>query len=206
MNFDLSQIAVATAATAGYALTSVVARRVYIKRRRRQVRRDARFVTRLIDDARKGSVVTASDADALYRACGSLDDNEEIQRHRIEFLVGRACLKLMRRAGDRTGASSIEGTTEAAAMLWRLHVECRALTMNELVRNAGVSEEDRDRIWLEAQRARDGVMETVGADALVRAKRRDAQRRSTARMRQGLMGAGCIAFVQLALVVWQALR
>lgn len=207
MTFDVPQIAVATVATASYALTSVIAQRVYIKRRKRQVRRDARFVVRLIDGARHGTVFTAPDAVALYRACGSREDGADIQTQRIEFLVGRAWFRLVRRSGGtHTGTGSIDATTQAAAMLRQLHLECRAVTMDELVRRAGISEEDRDRIWLEAQRTRDDVMQTAPDDAVVQAARRDARRRSAARMRQGLMGVGCIAFVQVVLVVWQALR
>jgi hypothetical protein len=207
MTFDVPQIAVATVATASYALTSVIAQRVYIKRRKRQVRRDARFVARLIDGARQGTVFTAPDAVALYRACGSRDGGADAQTHRIEFLVGRAWFRLLRvSGGTHTRTGSIDTTIQAAAMLRQLHLECRAVTMDELVRRAGISEEDRDRVWLEAQRTRDDVMETAHDDALVHAARRDARRRSAARMRQGLMGVGCIAFVQVVLVVWQALR
>jgi hypothetical protein len=76
-----------------------------------------------------------------------------------------------------------------------------------LVRKAGVSEQDRDRVE-GALAAHPGLLgePILRRDAQARARRRESQRRVASYFWGGVTGAGCIAFVQLALVVWHVLH
>jgi len=204
MTLDFPQIAVATAATASYAFTSVALQRAYIQRRKRQVRQDARFVKALIQGARDGTVQTLSDASALFCAGTARHERGE-PGHRFEFLISRACSFLVRRS-LRTGVVEATDRRRVIATLRRLEDECQTATTAALVQRAGISSEDRDRIQLEVARSLKESADVLPLEPVSRARRRERQRRTAAMVRQALMGLGCIAFVQVVLVVWQSLH
>ncbi|HKE87727.1 MAG TPA: hypothetical protein VKB50_28430 [Vicinamibacterales bacterium] len=203
MNIDLAQIAVAAAATAGYACTSVVVRQAYTRRRRRQTRRDSLFVTQLMHAVQNGTIRALPDAIAFYRACTPAPSNDEIV-HRLEFLIARAWARLLKRT-RRDGAVNGSPGHDAVAVLRRLRDESSEAVTSALMSNARVSAEHREHIRLEMERAYETVREAP-VDVVVLARRRESQRQTAAMLRRGLLGVGCIAFVQVALVVWQLLR
>jgi len=81
---DLRELAVAAIATASYALTSIVVQRVFLKRRKRELRAYATFVARLIAGARDGTIQTLSDLIAF--------ENGATSPQRLEWLLRRAVL------------------------------------------------------------------------------------------------------------------
>lgn len=201
---DWPQLAVAAVATGSYATTSIVLQRVVARRRRRHAWRDARFVSQLIDRAHDGSLQTTADVSALYRdAVGPFDGNH----HRLERLIERARVRLRRRSerSHTRGHGDLDSRRDPASeRLTQLSASCRAAWMEDVIRNARVSLDDVERIRLDAQ-------EHLGDAALAEAagerrKRRARQRRKASLVWHGVVGAGCIAFVQISLVVWQSLR
>jgi hypothetical protein len=196
---DLAQLSIAAMATASYAFTSIVAQRVYLKRRRRELRAHARFVTRLIAGARAGSVQTLPDLAALEAG--------ELSPQRLEWLIRRAVLRLLRRSSRANEAVDAARTDrEASIVLRRLLYQSQAATMEELVRKAGVAAADRDLIRLEATQQIERAASAAPAEGHLRIDRRESQRRIAWLLRGGLVGIGCIVFVEVVLAVWQALR
>ena len=196
---------VAAVATGSYAVTSIVLRRAVRKRRRRDAWRDARFVSLLIERAADGSVHTLPEVAALYRAAGGAFDGNH---HRLEHLIDRAGSRLRRRSerSRSRGRGDVDSRRQhGAERLEQLSASCRAAWMDDVIRTARVAAEDVDWIRLEAQRhVRDAA--ALSEPAGERRKRRARQRRAAGMVRRGVMGAGCIAFVQIVLVVWQSLR
>jgi len=202
---DWPQLAVAAVATGSYATTSIVLQRVVARRRRRHAWRDARFVSQLIDRASDGSLRTTADVSALYRdVVGPFDGNH----HRLERLIDRARMRLRRQSKRSRGRVEAElgpSRDDAAERLTQLAASCRAAWMEEAIRNARVSVGDIDRIRMDVgQHVSDVAL--MGEAAAERRQRRTRQRRKASLVWRGVMGAGCIAFVQIALVVWQSLR
>jgi hypothetical protein len=196
---DLAQLSIAAMATASYAFTSIVAQRVYLKRRRRELRAHARFVTRLIAGARAGSVQTLPDLAALEAG--------ELSPQRLEWLIRRAVLRLLRRSSRANEAVDAARTDrEASIVLRRLLYQSQAATMEELVRKAGVAAADRDLSRLEATQQIERAASAAPAEGHLRIDRRESQRRIAWLLRGGLVGIGCIVFVEVVLAVWQALR
>lgn len=206
---DLAQFAVAATATASYACTSLLVQRAYVRRRRRQARRNADFIARVIEGAGTGTVTTLAEAAALYRACCLPSSRDEFAHQRLDFLIRRAFFRELRQSFRRrhrlgvSGAALVERQT--GTVLRQLVYESHAATMEELVRNAGVSAANRDLIRLEAARSLEDGANAVHLDPHVRLKQRTSQRRTASLLRGGLMGAGCIAFVEVVLVVWHSL-
>ena len=202
---DWQQLAVAAVATGSYAATSIVLRRAVAKRRRREAWRDARFVSRLVERAGDGSVQTLSDVTALYREAGGVIDRNH---HRLEWLLDRATARLRRRSerSRERGRGDLEPRSQRAAeRIEQLSASCRAAWMDDAIRNARVAAEDVDRMRLEVERhIRDAAASSQPSGE--RRKRRARQRRTASLVRRGVVGAGCIAFVQMALVVWHSLR
>jgi hypothetical protein len=200
---DWPQLAVAAVATGSYATTSIVLQRVVARRRRRHAWRDARFVSQLIDRAHDGSLQTTADVSALYRdAVGPFDGNH----HRLERLIDRARVRLRRRSerSHTRGHRDLDSRRDPASeRLTQLSASCRAAWMEDVIRNARVSLDDVERIRLDAQKH---VGEALAEAAGERRKRRARQRRKASLVWHGVVGAGCIAFVQISLVVWQSLR
>jgi hypothetical protein len=204
VNIDPAQIAVAAAATAGYAGTSVLVRQAYIRRRRRQTRRDSLFVTQLMHAVQNGTIRALSDAIALYRACTPAPAADEIV-HRLEFLIARAWVRVLKRT-RRDGAVAGSSGHDAVAILRRLRDESSEAVTSALMSDARVSAEHQEHIRLEMERAYEKAARQAPVDVLVLAKRRESQRQTAAMLWRGLLGVGCIAFVQVALIVWQLLR
>jgi hypothetical protein len=202
---DWPQLAVAVVATGSYATTSIVLQRVVARRRRRHAWRDARFVSQLIDRAHDGSLQTTADVAALYcDAVGPFDGNH----HRLERLIDRARMRLHRRSerSHARGQGDLDSRRDPASeRLTQLSASCRAAWMEDVIRNARVSLDDVDRIRLDAQQHL-GDAACLAEAAAERRKRRTRQRRKASLVWHGVVGAGCIAFVQIALVVWQSLR
>jgi len=201
---DWPQVAVAAVATASYAATSIVLRRVVDRRRRRQAWRDARFVSQLIERAGDGSLQTVPDVAALYREGGAFDG----KHHRLERLIDRARMRVQRREARsraRRRGDLNPRRHHAGVRLEQLAASCRAASMEDVIQNARVAAEDLERIRLDAQRqVRDAVRSSEPPGE--RRKRRARQRRTASMIWRGLVGAGCIAFVQIVLVVWHSLR
>jgi len=198
---DLTHVSVAAIATASYAFTSVVLQRVYRTRRRRELRVNARFSARLIAGARDGTVQTLADLTALERG--------ELTSQRLEWLIRRAVLRLMRRVSrarlsESRDAARADG--EASIVLRRLLYQSQAAAMEELIRKAGVASADRDLIRLEATQQIERATSAAPVEGHLRIDRRERQRRTASLVRQGLVGIGCIIFVEVVLVVWQSLH
>ena len=198
---DLTHVSVAAIATASYAFTSVVLQRVYRTRRRRELRVNARFSARLIAGARDGTVQTLADLTALERG--------ELTSQRLEWLIRRAVLRLMRRVSrarlsESRDAARADG--EASIVLRRLLYQSQAAAMEELIRKAGVASADRDLIRLEATQQIERATSAAPVEGRLRIDRRERQRRTASLVRHGLVGIGCIIFVEVVLVVWQSLH
>ena len=196
---DLAQLAVAAVATASYAITSVVAQRVFLKRRKRELRVHARFVARLIAGARDGTIQTLSDLIAF--------ENGTPSPQRLEWLIRRAVLRLLRRSNRASEAiDAARADREASIVLRRLLYQSQAATMEELIRKAGVASADRDLIRLEATQQIERAATADSVEGHLRIDRRENQRRIASLVRSGLVGVGCIVFVEVVLVVWHSLR
>jgi hypothetical protein len=198
---DWAQLTVAAMATGSYATTSIVVQRVYAARRRRRAWLEARFVSRLIERAGSGSVQTLTDIETLYRDTGMPFDSNH---HRLELLIDRARTRLRRR-GERSRSHGHPPALDsrrrhAADVLDRLSSSCRLAWMDDLIRTARVSADDVERIRIEAVRESAALAEGARHGR----KRRARQRRTAAMVWRGVIGAGCIGFVQIALVVWHS--
>ena len=209
MTTDFVQLAVAGAATCSYACTSMIVQRVVVVRRRRQIRNEARFMAKLVEGVRHGAIESLADATVLYRQCCSLSPDAEVSAHRLAFFVRRAAARLRRRwvltgRGDAVDVCPmLEGSL---AVLRRLQRDSDAEMMDDLVRRAGVAEGDRDLVRIELENQSAQLADQLRADAQARVKRREGQRRVASYFWRAVTGAGCIAFVQLALVVWHVLH
>jgi len=210
MTIDFVQLAVAGAATCSYACTSMIVQRVVIVRRRRQIRSQARFMAKLVEGVRDGSIESVSDATVLYRQCCSLPPNAAVSPHKLAFYVRRAAARQRRRLVMMTGrgdAVDLRAMLEGSVgILRRLQRDSHAAAMDGLVRKARVAESDRAAVRLELESQSAQLVDQLRADAQARAKRRDGQRRVASYFWRGVAGAGCIVFVQLALVVWHVLH
>jgi hypothetical protein len=208
MTIDFVQLAVAGAATCSYACTSLIAQRLVVRRRRRQIRNEARFTMKLAEGARAGTLHSLSDVNALYRECCSLDQAVVVAPHRLAHFIHRSSAKLRRRLLTRPAdADAIRACLESSVDVLRyLQHECDTMMRQHLVRKAGVSEEDRDRVEGALEEHPGLFGEPMRRDAQARARRRESQRRVASYFWGGVTGAGCIAFVQLALVVWHVLH
>ena len=200
---DWAQLSVAAIATASYATTSIVVQRVYAARRRRRAWLEARFVSRLIERSGNGSIHTLTDVETLYRETGLPFDGNH---HHLDLLIERARTRLRRR-GDRASRHRHEPDAQsrrrrATDALDRLSSNCRLAWMDNLLRAARVAADDVERIRTEAVRE----SAALSAGASDGRKRRTRQRRIASMVRGGVIGVGCIGFVQIALVVWQLWR
>lgn len=204
---DPAQLAVAAAATLGYACTSVILQRAYVKRRRQRTQRSARFVARLIDGVRTGAVTTLSEATGVYHACCEGSTGDARTRQHLDFLIRRAFFRELRHTVCRGRAAVDETATdrETGVVLRRLLHQSQVAMMEELFERSGVSADDREWIRLEATRSAEQGHDSFLPDVQIRL-RRVSQRRTASLVRNGLVGVGCIAFVEVVLVVWQSLR
>jgi hypothetical protein len=133
----------------------------------------------------------------------------ELSPQRLEWLIRRAVLRLLRRSSRADTSEAVDAVRtdrEASVVLRRLLYQSQAATMEELVRKAGVAAADRDLIRLEATQHIERAASAVPADGHLRIDRRESQRRIASLLRRGLVGVGCIVFVEVVLVVWQSLR
>jgi hypothetical protein len=210
MTIDFGQLAVAGAATCSYACTSMIVQRLVIVRRRRQIRNEARFMANLVEGVRHGSIGSLSDATVLYRQCCSLPPDGVVSPHRLAFFVRRAAARQRRRLVMMTGrgdAVDLRPMLESSlGILRRLQRDSHAAMMEALVRKARVAEGDRGAVRLEFESQSAQLVDQLRGDAQARPKRRGGQRRFASYFWRGVTGAGCIVFVQLALVVWHVLH
>ena len=208
MTIDLAQLAVAGAATGGYACTSLIVQQLVVRRRRRQIRSEARFMAKLVEGARAGTIHSLADVNALYCEFCSLDRNASVPSHRLAYFIQRSSATQRRRLmARRAEPDAVRVSLESSvALLRHLQRESYAVMMQDLVRKAGVSAQNRDGIESALDDQSGLFGEPMRRDAQARSRDRESRRRAASYFWGGVTGAGCIAFVQLALVVWHVLR
>jgi hypothetical protein len=191
---DWRQVTVAAVATGSYAVTSILVQRVYAARRRRRAWLEARFVSRLIERAGAGSIHTATDVETISRRMGLTFARDD---HRLVLLIQRARVRL-RRSGMEGHNPDADSRRRAADALDQLSTTCRAVWMDGLVRRGRIAADGVDGTRIDA------LLESLSEGAAERKKRRARQRQTAAIVWRSVIGVGCIAFVQIALVFWHS--
>jgi len=212
VNTDGTPFVVASVATAIYAYAAFSLRRTVVRRKWRRARREVRFVVKLTEGARNGTVRSLSEAIALYQADLSLirpqlpDLPESFWIH---HLIGRALtrhlrhqLRLIRRRGA-AGRDFIDGETDE--VLRRLQRESHALAQEEWARIASqrYSPSELERIQKKNEQR---VARWSAEDAVALMRRRKNRDKILRVLCRGLLGAGCIAFILATLKAWQSWR
>jgi hypothetical protein len=125
----------------------------------------------------------------------------------LEWLIQRAFFRELRHDARRRREWGEETAAErqTGLVLRRLLHQSQVAAMDELVERSGVSAGDREWIRLEATRNVGHGHGPILPDLQGRL-RRVSRRRTASLVRHGLIGVGCIAFVEVVLVVWHSLR